>query len=316
MRPLKLEIITPVFNRREETLQCLRSLSRSDMTGIKSHVIIVDDGSTDGTAEAVRSEFPEVEIYAGNGDLWYTAGTNRGLEAALKHDPDYILAINNDSIFDEKCIRKMVECAEANPRSVIGSLLLNWDLPHQLFQVSPRWELWNGGMRHWRQQSVWTVPNDPWEVELIVGNCILIPARAVREVGFMDEKRLNHYGDAEYTPRMRRCGWKLLIEPQARVFCKPNDVITGFRQLPFKLKLKELLFKSTGPYSLKRRFYSSLGSAPSRLQGLLAFPVFFFRYLIGRNVEGNWGAQQQEEPLSITFGALVVPRNERDISKN
>lgn len=108
----KIEIVTPVHNRREETIQCLKSLGRIDRTGLQIHIIIVDDGSTDGTAELVASEFPDVEIVQGNGDLWYTAGTNRGIEAALRHDPDYILAINNDSIFDEKCILNLVQCAE------------------------------------------------------------------------------------------------------------------------------------------------------------------------------------------------------------
>jgi len=308
MGRVKLEIITPVHNRREETLQCLRSLGRADLTGIDSHIIIVDDGSTDGTAEALEADHPEVEVLKGNGNLWYTGGINRGLEAALLHDPDYILAINNDSIFDERCIRSMVECAEANPRSVVGSLLTTWDAPHKLFQVSPRWEFWSGGWRHWYHQTVWTVPTDPWEVELIVGNCVLFPAQAVREVGLMDEKRFDQYGDAEYTPRMRRRGWRLLIEPRARVFCKPNDLVTGFSGLSLKGKLDALFFRSTGPYSLKRRLNMSLGGAPNRLQGLLAVPVFFFRYLIGRNIEGAWGLAQEERPLAETFAASVVPR--------
>jgi GT2 family glycosyltransferase len=312
MSRIKLEIITPVYNRRHETLQCLRSLARADLTGIDAHIIIVDDGSTDGTSEAVRSEYPDVEIIRGDGDLWYTAGTNRGLEAALKHDPDYILAINNDSIFDEKCVRSMVECAEANPRSVIGSLLLEWDQPHHLFQVSPRWEFWSGGMRHWKHQTVWTIPSDPWAVEVIVGNCVLYPAAVVREVGLMDEKRLNHYGDAEYTPRMRRRGWKLLIEPRARVFCKPNDVVSGFMQLPAAKKFKSLFTDVTGPYSLKRRLNMNLGCAPNRLQGVMALPVFVIRYLLGRNVEGEWGAAQQEKPLAEIFASSVVARRQSD----
>lgn len=303
---IKLEVVTPVHNRREETLQCIRSIGRSDLTGIDLHMIIVDDGSTDGTAEAIRSEFPEVEIVDGDGNLWYTAGTNRGLSAALNHEPDYILAINNDQIFDEDCIRSMIECGEKYPKSVIGSLLLNWDTPHSLFQVSPRFEFWSGGFRHWYKQSVWTVPDKPWEVELIVGNCVLYPAVAVKEVGLMDERNLVQYGDAEYTPRMRRNGWRLLIEPKARVFCKPNEIVTGFRKLSASDKLNQLLFKPTGPYSLRRRLNMNLGGAPSRLKGFLAVPIFFFRLALGRNIEGSWAYAQDEKPLSETFSGAVV----------
>lgn len=302
----KVEIVTPVHNRRDETLQCLRSISRADTTGLSVHIIVVDDGSTDGTSEAIAASFPDVEIIAGDGDLWYTAGTNRGIEAAMRHDPDYILAINNDSIFDDKCILNMVECAEKHPRSIIGSLLLSWDVPHRLFQVSPRWEFWKGGYRHWHKQTPWTIPDRPWEVELIVGNCVLYPAQVIREVGLMDEKRLAQFGDAEYTPRMRRQGWRLLIEPRARVFCKPNDITTGFRDLPLSKKAALLFSDRTGLYSLHRRFYANLGGAPNRLQGLLATPIVYIRYLLGINQEGEWGAKQDERPLAETFASTVV----------
>src|SRR5687768_12613568 len=234
---MSIEIVPPVHHRREETRQCLRSLARSDTPGFDIHIIVVDDGSTDGTAAAIESEFPDVEIYRGDGNLWFTAGMNRGIEAAMKHDPDYVLAINNDTIFDEKCIANLVSCAERHPRSVVGPLLLLWDTPHKVFQVAPRWEFWRGGYRHWYQQTVWSVPTRPFHVDMIVGNCVLFPAAAIREAGLMDEKRLIHYGDAEYTPRMRRLGWNLLIEPTARVFNKPNDLTTGFRKLPLVSKL-------------------------------------------------------------------------------
>lgn len=303
---IKVEIVTPVHNRREETLQFLRSLARCVKTGIQAHVIVVDDGSTDGTAEAIARDFPDVEIIHADGNLWYTAGANRGIQAALRHDPDYVLSVNNDSIFDENCILNMVRCAERYPKSVVGSLLLDWSTPHKIFQVAPRWELIRGGYRHWRNQTVWTVPDRPWEVELIVGNCVLFPADAVREVGLMDEKHLAQYGDAEYTPRMRRAGWRLIIEPTARTFCKPNDLITGFRKMPLSKKVKLLLFDPTGPYSLKRRFFASLGGAPNRFQGLLSIPIFYFRLLIGKNQDGPWAATQPEEPLSTTYARSIV----------
>ena len=306
MNMIKLEIVTPVHNRREETLQCLRSLARIDKTGLQTHVIIVDDGSTDGTAEAVAADFPEVEIVKGDGSLWYTAGTNRGLTAALRRDSDYILAINNDSIFDEKCILNMIECAEKYPHSIVGPLLLNWSTPHKIFQVAPRWELLLGGYRHWFRQTVWDMPDRPWEVELIVGNCVLYPAEAVRKAGLMDEKRLVQYGDAEYTPRMRRRGWRLIIEPRARTFCKPNDPPTGFRKLPLIKKFRHFFFDPASPYSFGRRFYGSLGGAPNVIEGLIAIPIYYFRLIIGINTEGPWALRQPEEPLSKTFASSVI----------
>ncbi len=302
----KIEIITPVYNRRDETLQCLRSIARADKTGLDVHIIVVDDGSTDGMSEAVTAAFPNVEIVRGDGTLWYTAGTNRGFTAALRRDPDYILAINNDSIFDEKCLINLVNCAKKYPRSVVGGLLLNWEAPHRIFQVSPRWELLKGGFRHWNRQTVWTIPNKPWEVELIVGNCVLYPVNAIKEVGFMDEKRLPQFGDAEYTPRMRKRGWRLLVEPRARVFCKPNEIVAGFRKLSLTKQIDHLFLNRTSPYSIRRRIYGSLGGAPNLLQGMFALPVFIGRILIGRSQESSWSLTRKEPPLSQTYASAVV----------
>jgi GT2 family glycosyltransferase len=279
---------------------------RSQRSDFEFHIIVVDDGSTDGTAEAIRSDFPDVEIVRGDGELWYTAGTNRGISAALKHEPDFILAINNDQIFDERCIAFMLDCAVRHPRSVIGALILDWETPHKLFQVSPRFELLSGGFRHWYKQTVWTIPKKPWRVELIVGNCVLYPAGAIREVGLMDEKRLVQYGDAEYTPRMRRHGWQLLIEPRARVFCKPNNIVSGFRHHSISQKIKALFFQPTGPYSLRRRISMNMGGAQNRVIGLLAVPIFFARLALGRNIEGSWAMERDEGPLSETFASEIV----------
>lgn len=306
MKPIRVEIVTPVFNRRDETLECLRSIDRCDASGLALHTIIVDDGSTDGTAEAVAGQFPHVQIVPSSGDLWYTAGANLGMKTALTHDPDYVLLINNDQVFEEKCIRAMVECAERHPKSVVGAILLNRERPNEIFQVSPKWETWKGGFRHWYKQTLATIPNKPWRAEIIVGNCVLIPTEAIRRHGLMNEKRLPQYGDAEFTPRLRRAGWELLIEPRARVFCKPNDVIAGFRKLPFRKKVKKLFGSPTGGYSIQRHFYSSLGGAPNAATGIAAFIIGIVRAAFGRSYESSWAFSQPEAPLSETFAEAVV----------
>ncbi len=296
--PIHVEIIAPVHNRRDITLQCLRSLSRIDRTGLDVHVIIVDDGSTDGTSEAIQTEFPNVEVVQGDGNLWYTEGTNRGISSALEKHPNYVLAINDDSIFDERSLRAMVECAESNPHSVVGPLLLLWDCPHKVFQVAPRWRTWYGGWQHLQKQTVWTMPRAAWEVETIVGNCLLLPVDAIYELGLMDSKSFPHYGDAEYTARMRRAGWKLLIEPRARVFCQPNVPPPTLRRLSIKKLSEQLIFNERSSHSLLRRWHLNLKTAPSRTAGVLAFGAFLFRLgLKAVGVSGRWPNDLPEDEL-------------------
>lgn len=287
---IHVEIVTPVYNRRDTTLQCLRSLSRIDCTGLKVHVIIVDDGSSDGTSEAVRENFPEVQLVEGDGTLHYTAGTNRGIEAALKRNPDYVLAINNDSIFDEQFLRHLVSCAEENPRTVVGPLLLLWDTPHKVFQVGSYWQTWYGGWRPRLSQTIWTIPDHPFDVEVIVGNCVLLPVTVIREIGLMKEERFPYgFGDCEYTPRMRRAGWRLLIDPRAHVWCEPNTNEPSPRRLPKREMLNVLLKDYVSVWNLKRQFVSRWESGPTRIHGVAAFGIQLVRLgLKWRGLGGNW----------------------------
>lgn len=303
---VRVEIVTPVHNRRDITLQCLRSLRRLRGEKLKFHTIIVDDGSTDGTSEAIEREFPEVQIVKADGTLFFTEGTNAGVRAALQHDPKYVLMMNDDQVFDPDFLRYMVETAEANERSVVGSLLLLWDTPHKLFQVSPVWDTWAGGWRHWQKQTVWTIPQKAWEVEIIVGNCVLVPVQAIRECGLMNSARYPNFGDAEYTPRLRKNGWRLLIDPRARVFCQPNNLPAKVLKMNFRQKFKALFVDLKNIHNLRRRFYSYWDAAPSRWQAVLAFAVFFIRIALGKNFEGNFSETVSEKPLAETFAKAQI----------
>ncbi len=301
MANVRIEVVTPVHNRKELTLRCLESLGRVDLTGVDLHIIVVDDGSTDGTADALAQEFPEVTVIKGDGSLWYTAGTNLGLKAALKNNPDFILAINNDCEFDPDFLQHMLASARAHARSVIGGVLVSWDDRKRVFQVSPKWNVWWGGMRHWVKQIIDTLPEKAWEVELIVGNCVLFPAEAIREVGLMDAEHLPQYGDAEYTPRMRKAGWKLFVDPRARVYCKPNDIPERISSMTARRMAATMLFDPYHPHSRRRRLNMIVGSAPNKVEGYAAFVIFFARVFLGRNIEGRWALEQDEQPLSEIY---------------
>jgi len=304
---LNVAVVTPLHNRREITLQCLRSLARTDTSGFRLDVIVVDDGSTDGTSAAIAEEFPEVRLIPGDGSLWFSEGTNVGVRDAIARGADYVLMMNDDQVFDAAFLRYLVETAERNSRSIVGPLLLLWDAPHKLFQTSPRWETLSGGWRHWQKQTVWSVPQRPWEVEQIVGNCVLVPAEAIKEHGMLDSKRYPNFGDMEYTPRLRKRGWRLIIDPRSRVFCQPNYVPQRVVSMSPREKFNALFIDLKHIHNLRRRFYGYVDSAPTRLHGAAAFLIFFARLALGRNTESPaYGEKNFEPPIAETFADKVI----------
>ena len=91
-----LFIVIPVFNRKNFTKECLLSLqtqSRKDFS-----VVVVDDGSTDGTAQMLEKEFPEIIVVKSDGNLFWTAATNLGIQIALEKGATYVMTLNNDTL--------------------------------------------------------------------------------------------------------------------------------------------------------------------------------------------------------------------------
>jgi GT2 family glycosyltransferase len=294
---IRVALVIPVYNRKTTTLQCLRSLGRVDKQGLQIKIFIVDDGSTDGTSEAIRKEYPSVDLIMGDGTLHYAAGTNRGIEAALKWEPRFVITMNDDAVFHEQFLQRLIQTAQDNPRSIVGALLLLWDEPHRVFQVGQKWKTWRGG---------WVIPDDltafnvgkrSFEVEGLVGNCLLLPVEAIRECGLMDEQNFPHgWGDAQYTARLRKAGWRLLVEPRSLVWCEPNTYPLALHEMAMG-RMLEVLFKDRRyPQNLHRQFMARWESGPTKPRAMLAFGVYLAELIIKsiqfsyRSISGRYRA--------------------------
>lgn len=282
-------VAIPVHNRRELTLRALRTIMRAHTPGIDLRVIVVDDGSTDGTGDAIRQRFPEVTVLQGDGTLDYAGGTNAGLRHALSLEPDYVIAANDDSLFHRAFVERLVACATRHPRAIVGALLLSWAEPHRVFQVGQVWDTWYGGWRMPHHLTAFDLPRNPFEVQAIVGNCVLFPAEALRTGGLLDAERFPRWwGDAELTIRLRRAGWRLLIEPRALVWCQPNTLPPPLRTLAWRQVLHVLLRDRRHPLNLASQCSGRWATAPTRAHALIAFAVYVAR--LGLKAVGAGGA--------------------------
>ena len=277
---IKVALVIPVYNRRETTLRGLRSLSRINKQGLEIRTFVVDDGSTDGTGDAIAKGFPEVELITGDGTWHYAAGTNRGIEAALEWEPNYVATMNDDACFHQNFLQSLVKTARNNERSIVGSLLLLWDEPHKVFQVGQIWNTFSGGWVIPEDLTAFNVPQEPFGVECIVGNSVLFPIEAIRECGRMDEKRFpSGWGDAQYMVRMRKAGWTLLVDPKSFVWCEPNTYPKPLHSLSVKDRLKILFVNEKHPLNLKRQFIARWDSAPSKFKAIGAFGAYLVSLL-------------------------------------
>ena len=117
--PEQLFIVIPTFNRLAKTRACLKALQAQTVHGFQ--VVVIDDGSTDGTAAMIAEQFPEITLLHGNGSLWWSGSTNLGVQYALKQNAQHILTLNDDTIPCPDFIEKMLGWARHHSDALLGA---------------------------------------------------------------------------------------------------------------------------------------------------------------------------------------------------
>ena len=103
-----VSVIIPAHNRVKYIDETVRSVL--DQSYSAYELIVVDDGSSDGTSEYLRNEHPEFTVLAGDGNLWWTGATNLGVRYALQYarKDDRILTLNNDTVLPRTYLETMI----------------------------------------------------------------------------------------------------------------------------------------------------------------------------------------------------------------
>lgn len=219
---MKLSVLITCHNRKATTLACLESLFKNSLPdGYLLEVFLVDDGSTDGTADAVRALFPWVRVLSGDSNLFWCRGMHKAFEIALQGNYDYYLWLNDDTTLRTDALSRLLECEAAQghrkPVIVVGSTV-----------DADTGELTYGGVvrssrfRPTTFQRV--VPGDvPQRCDSMTGNIVLIPSKVAQAVGNLDPVFEHAMGDTDYALRARRLGFEVWAGPGVFGTCGNNS---------------------------------------------------------------------------------------------
>jgi GT2 family glycosyltransferase len=219
-------VLIPCHNNKDEVLALLSCLGRQTVRELE--IVLVDDGSTDGTEERVGQDYPHVNVVKGNGELWWTGATELGVSYILlraKGD-DFVLLLNNDVTVSEDYVEQLLSVTATHKHALIGSMLIDCHDP----------EFMEGGIRAnerlylFPNRNKFLLENEPWDtnVDVLPGRGTLIPVEVFRRIGNFNRKKLPHYGaDYEFSMRAKRAGFPLVVSHRARVFANLN--ITGLQ---------------------------------------------------------------------------------------
>jgi GT2 family glycosyltransferase len=195
-----LSIIIVNINNRKLLEECLSSIYKSTHN-VNFEIIVSDNGSTDGSLEMVKDNFPEVILIENKENLGFIKASNQGLKI---YKARYAMLLNDDTIVKDGALDKLVEFMEENPKvGGCGPKLLNVDgsIQHQggLF-----------GKKFWRSQK-------PVSVDFVIGAALVVRKEVIDKVGMLDENLFFYNDDLDWCMSIRKAGWKIFFVPQAEV---------------------------------------------------------------------------------------------------
>ena len=284
---MRIALLLPVFNKLNYTITCLSSLydeiSHNNLLD-SFRIILVDDGSTDGTGEYVKHHFPFVTVVKGDGNLWWSGGINKGAEHAINNlRVDYLLLWNNDITTHNHYFVNLLRLLQKPDKSTIfGSKI------YMNYENRTLWSMggfikpyigkignigYNKPDNHRFQQ--------PLEVDWIPGMGTVIPVEVVHKIGYWDQVNFPQYhGDLEYTYRAKINGFKLIISPDLILSNDTRNTAIG-HEGSFK-KLLGLLHDKRSLYNfhINTIFLKQYGKGPFKyLHLFVSYSVLMLSFL-------------------------------------
>lgn len=212
--------VIPNWNGKDDTLECLQSLTQQNYQNLE--VVVVDNGSRDGSVEAIREEYPEVTLICNQENLGTAVAENQGMTYALENGADHIAILNNDTIFDPNMFRELVGAVEADEHvAVAGPKMYYYDEPDVIWAAGGYidfTEVVGGPRGHGqRDRGQYDVVAD---VDFIPSCAVVARTSAVREVGLLDPEYFAYFDDPDWCWRMRHHGYLVRYVPTARMWHK------------------------------------------------------------------------------------------------
>ncbi len=217
----KVNVFTVILNtnRRDDTLACLAALHHSTY---KRHTIIVlDNASTDGSVEAIKAEFPRVELIHLKENKGYAGNNNVGIAAAIAQGADWVYVLNEDTIQAPDCLEHLVAVGESDPTiGIVGPMVYHADNP-DVIQSAGGWidHHWQAGHKGQNDPDKGQFA-EPHAVAWVSGCAIMVRREVIEQLGMLDEHFFYYWEETEWCVRTKRAGWKIMHVPQARLWHK------------------------------------------------------------------------------------------------
>lgn len=214
-------IIILNWNDWQTTAECVESCRK--LTYPDFCILVVDNGSSDDSEARLRERIPDLEILQAGSNLGFAGGNNVGIHRAMQEQADFVWLLNNDTIVDAECLAKMLQAAVKDDRiGMVGSKIYYHHAPDTLWFCGGEIDLAGGGQTHHfgKDEQDRATFDEQQETGYITGCSILARRQMIEEIGLLEEAYFLYYEDADWCLRARQKGWRLVYQPEARLWHK------------------------------------------------------------------------------------------------
>lgn len=205
------------WNNAPDTLECLASVAKLRYDNYD--VIVVDNGSTDGSVDIIRDRHPDVTILENQDNLGYAEGNNVGIRYASDIGAEYVFVLNNDALVAPETLSSLVDAAMSHPNAgFLGPKVYHRETPQVIQSAggmfNKYWESCYRGMDEVEQGQF----EDLAEVDFVCGCAVLVSQRAIGQIGLLDPRFFLYREDIDWCYRATRAGFKVLYIPTAKAW--------------------------------------------------------------------------------------------------
>ncbi len=213
----QVAVVVLCWNGIGDTLDCLRSLAAADWPSLD--VLVVDNGSEDGTPAAVRASGLAATVVENGDNLGFAAGNNVGISLALSRGADAVLVLNNDTAVAPDAIGELVAALQAEPGAAACSPVLHFAAePDRLWFAGAPFDPARGRSGRASPYELGTpLPKEPFAIDRVVGAAMLVRRAVIEQVGMFAGELFFLHEDVDWSLRVRAAGWQVLLVPRARV---------------------------------------------------------------------------------------------------
>lgn len=216
---MRIVAVVLSWNGREDTLAALESLR-----GIET--VVVDNGSTDGSGDAVAERFPEVELIRVGVNLGFAGGNNVGVRRALDRGANWVLLLNNDAMVEPGLVDALAAAAAARPDAGVLACKVLYADSDRLWYAGADFDPYLGRSRH-RGFGRPDAPGAVEETERATGAAMAVSRAAIEAAGLLDEELFLYAEDLEWSLRIRNAGFAVVYVPDARVRHRVSSAAGG-----------------------------------------------------------------------------------------